>query len=278
MVSDQIRIDNNEYKVRLDALESNDFEFNNTLKSTNAELKEEIGENNEKFKQLSQDLNVKTASKINEVFHKLDKKIMKVENVIDLSVKPGLTTLQGKVDSQTGKMDNHIRLIAQSESAISNLQDETKSNRDKITLLQSETNLNKAKINPDVKTQLDKLETKVGSQANEIDEIESKNNQQDENYNHLIELLEDTLEPDLNALKLKVGQSETDISNLQSEAKSNEGKIDTLQSSLDSKYSTLQQSDDTLEQRLVRTIQYVGITPKLCMSGHKHILALSTRG
>ena len=132
MVSDQIRIDNNEYKVRLDALESNDFEFNNTLKSTNTELKEEIGENNEKFKQLSQDLNVKTASKINEVFHKLDKKIMKVENVIDLSVKPGLTTLQGKV--------------AKSESAVSNLQYETRSNKGEIDSLHSEINSNKGNI------------------------------------------------------------------------------------------------------------------------------------
>ena len=271
MVSDQIRIENDEYKFRLNTLESNDFDFNTTIKTIKTELKEDIDENDEKFKQLSQDLNVKTASKINEVYHNLDKKIMQVDNVIDLSVKPGLTALQHKVDSQAGK-------IAQSESSISNLQDETKSNRDKITILQSETNLYKATINPDVKTQLDKLETKVESQANEIDEIESKNTLQDGNYNRMIELLEDTLEPDINALKLKFEQSENDISSLQSEAQSNKGKIDTLQSSLDSKHTTLQQSDDTLEQRLVRTIQYVGITPKLCMSGHKHILALSTSG
>ena len=274
MISDHIRIQDNEQNVRLDALESNNFEFNNTLKSTNTTMESfttRLGETDEKFEQLSQDLNVKTASKINEVYHNLDKKIMQVDNVIDLSVKPGLTALQHKVDSQAGK-------IAQSESSISNLQDETKSNRDKITILQSETNLYKATINPDVKTQLDKLETKVESQANEIDEIESKNTLQDGNYNRMIELLEDTLEPDINALKLKFEQSENDISSLQSEAQSNKGKIDTLQSSLDSKHTTLQQSDDTLEQRLVRTIQYVGITPKLCMSGHKHILALSTSG
>ena len=55
MISDHIRIQDNEQNVRLDALESNDFEFNSTLRSTNTtmesvktELKEKIGENDEK--------------------------------------------------------------------------------------------------------------------------------------------------------------------------------------------------------------------------------------
>ena len=38
MVSDQIRIENEDHKVRLDSLELNDFEFNNTLKSTSTNM------------------------------------------------------------------------------------------------------------------------------------------------------------------------------------------------------------------------------------------------
>ena len=54
MISDHIRIQDNEQNVRLDALESNDFEFNSTLKHANTtmesvktELKEKIGENDD---------------------------------------------------------------------------------------------------------------------------------------------------------------------------------------------------------------------------------------
>ena len=161
------------------------------MESIRTELKEDIGENNENFKQLSQDLNVKTASKINEVYHDLEKKITKVENVIDLSVKPGLTTLQGKVDSQADKMDNHIRLITQSESAISNLQYETRLNisnnvqslENMIVNLQSETKGNINKLKSEINSNDGKIVKLSTTMVSVKTELKEKIGENDDNSN-----------------------------------------------------------------------------------------------
>ena len=280
MISDHIRIQDNEQNVRLDALESNDFEFNSTLKHANTtmesirtELKEDIGENNENFKQLSQDLNVKTASKINEVYHDLEKKITKVENVIDLSVKPGLTTLQGKVDSQADKMDNHIRLITQSESAISNLQYETRLNisnnvqslENMIVNLQSETKGNINKLKSEINSndgKIVKLQSQTKSNKGKITNLKSEINSNNGKIASLqsetrsnegkITSLESETKNKIVKLQSETKTNKGEIVNLQSQTKSNEGKITNLESETKGNITNLQSEINSNDGKIVK--------------------------
>ena len=126
---------------RLDILESNNFEFSNTLESTNTAIESFKTEVKEDINGINKTIN-KTTSQMNEVFHKKIDSLQTETN----SNKDKITNLQSKTNSNKGKIASLQSETKGNKGKITNLQNEINSNKGKIDNLQSETKTNKGKI------------------------------------------------------------------------------------------------------------------------------------